>query len=68
MDIDPKTFNVDLDLIRKEIAKNDNEKAIIPVHFAGQACEINEILEIAKEYNIKVVEDAAHALPTTYIW
>ena len=68
VDIDPKTFNVDLDLIRKEIAKHDNVKAIIPVHFSGQSCEIDEILEIAKEYNIKVVEDAAHALPTNYIW
>ena len=64
VDIDPKTFNIDPDLIRKDIAKHDNVKAIMPVHFAGQACEIDEVLEIAKEYNIKVVEGAAHALPT----
>ena len=38
----------------------------MPVHFAGQACEMDEILEIAKEHDIRVVEDAAHALPTTY--
>ncbi|MGK0271575.1 MAG: dTDP-4-amino-4,6-dideoxygalactose transaminase [Cocleimonas sp.] len=66
VDIDPQTFNIDPDLIRKEIAKHDNVKAIMPVHFAGQACEMDEILEIAKEHDIKVVEDAAHALPTTY--
>ncbi len=66
VDIDPQTFNIDPDLIRKEIAKHDNVKAIMPVHFAGQACEMDEILEIAKEHGIKVVEDAAHALPTTY--
>jgi len=66
VDIDPHTFNVDPELIRKEIAKHDNIKAIIPVHFAGQSCEMDEILEIAKEYDVKVVEDAAHALPTTY--
>lgn len=66
VDIDPKTFNIDPDLIRQEIAKHNNVKAIMPVHFAGQACEMDEILEIAKEHNIKVVEDAAHALPTTY--
>ena len=66
VDIDPQTFNIDPELIRQEISKNDNVKAIIPVHFAGQACEMDEILAIAKEYDIKVVEDAAHALPTTY--
>lgn len=66
VDIDPQTFNIDPELIRKEIAKHDNVKAIMPVHFAGQACEMDEILEIAKEHDIKVVEDAAHALPTTY--
>jgi len=53
-------------LIRNEIAKHDNVKAIMPVHFAGQSCEMDEILEIAKEHDIKVIEDAAHALPTTY--
>jgi len=66
VDIDPRTFNIDPALIRKEIAKLDNVKAILPVHFAGQACEMDEILSIAKESDIKVVEDAAHALPTTW--
>ena len=66
VDIDPKTFNIDPVLIREEMSKHDNIKAIIPVHFAGQACEMDEILEIANEFNVKVVEDAAHALPTTY--
>ena len=66
VDIDPKTFNIDPDLIREEISKHDNIKAIMPVHFAGQACEMDEILEIAAEHDVKVVEDAAHALPTTY--
>ena len=66
VDIDPKTFNINPELIREAIEKHDNVKAIIPVHFAGQACEMDEILAIAKEHDIKVVEDAAHALPTTY--
>ncbi len=66
VDIDPYTFNIDPELIRKEIIKHDNIKAIIPVHFAGQSCEMDEILAIAKEFDVKVVEDAAHALPTTY--
>lgn len=66
VDIDPKTFNINPELIREAIEKHDNVKAIMPVHFAGQACEMDEILAIAKEHDIKVVEDAAHALPTTY--
>ena len=66
VDIDPRTFNINPDLIRDVIAQHDNIKAIIPVHFAGQSCDMDKILEIAKEYDIKVVEDAAHALPTTW--
>lgn len=66
VDIDPQTFNIDPDLVREVIDKHENVKAILPVHFAGQSCEMDEILEIAKEYDVKVVEDAAHALPTTY--
>ncbi len=66
VDIDPKTFNINPDLLQDAIDKHDNVKAIVPVHFAGQACEMDSILEIAKKNNLKVVEDAAHALPTTW--
>ena len=66
VDIDPKTFNINPDLIRDAISKHDNIKAIIPVHFAGQSCDMDKILELAKEFDLKVVEDAAHALPTTW--
>ncbi len=66
VDIDPDTFNISPKLIREALDNNDNIKAILPVHFAGQSCEMDEILEIAKEHDIKVVEDAAHALPTTW--
>ena len=66
VDIDPKTFNINPDFIRDAISKHDHIKVIIPVHFAGQSCEMDKILEIAREYDIKVVEDAAHALPTTW--
>jgi len=41
-------------------------KAIIPVHFGGHACQIDPILGFAKEGGLKVMEDAAHALPTYY--
>lgn len=45
---------------------NDNLKAIIPVHFGGHPCEMDFILEFARENNLKVMEDAAHAIPTRY--
>lgn len=64
VDVDPHTFNITPAAIRAAITPKT--KAIIPVHFAGLACEMDEILAIAREYGLRVVEDAAHALPTTY--
>ncbi|WP_286676499.1 DegT/DnrJ/EryC1/StrS family aminotransferase [Peribacillus asahii] len=64
VDIDPSTFNIDVNQIEKAITSKT--KAIMPVHFAGLSCQMDEILRIAKKYNLKVIEDAAHALPTTY--
>lgn len=64
MDIDETTFNIDPTKI--EAAITQKTKAIIPVHFGGLACEMQPILEIARKYNLRVIEDAAHALPTTY--
>jgi len=63
VDIDPATFNIDA--ARIESAITPRTKAIIPVHFAGLACEMEKILDIARRHGLKVVEDAAHALPTT---
>lgn len=63
-DIEYDTHNIDVSKIEKLITKKT--KAIIPVHFAGQPCDMSEILKIAKKYNLKVIEDAAHALPSTY--
>lgn len=64
VDSDPKTFNIDVNAIEKAITPKT--KAIIPVHFAGLACEMDKIIELAKKYNLKVIEDAAHAFPTRY--
>ncbi len=58
------TFNIDTDQIEQKITPMT--KAIIPVHFGGQPCEMDRILEISRNYNLKVIEDAAHALPAYY--
>lgn len=63
-DIDPITYNISPQSVREKITSKT--KAIIPVHFAGQPCEMKEIREIAKEYNLMVIEDAAHALGADY--
>lgn len=64
VDIDPSTFNIDP--LKIESAITSRTKAIIPVHFAGLPCDMDKILEIADRHNLKVVEDAAHALPSVY--
>lgn len=63
VDIDPATFNIDPNKI--ESAISPKTKAIIPVHFAGLSCDMDAILAIARKHGLKVIEDAAHALPTT---
>jgi len=63
-DINPETYNIDPADIRRKIT--DKTKAIIPVHFTGQAAELDEIRKIAEEYNLIVIEDAAHAIGTEY--
>jgi perosamine synthetase len=63
-DIEYDTHNIDVSKIEALITKNT--KAIIPVHFGGQPCDMDELNIISKQYNLKVIEDAAHALPSTY--
>ena len=64
VDIDSDTLNIDIEAIRGAITLKT--KVIMPVHYAGLSCNMDEILSLAKEFDLKVVEDAAHALPTTY--
>ena len=63
VDIDPATLNIDPQAI--EAAITPRTKAILPVHFAGLAADMPAILAIARRHGLKVIEDAAHALPTT---
>lgn len=64
VDIRPDTMNIDERLIEQAIT--DKTKAIVPVHYAGVSCEMDTILEIAKKYNLKVVEDAAQGVMSEY--
>lgn len=59
VDIDPESYNLNPKEIEKAITPKT--KAIIPVHFAGQACDMDAIMEIAAKHNLRVIEDAAHA-------
>lgn len=63
-DCEKESMNIDPEDIRRKITKKT--KAIIPVHFAGRACNMDAIMEISKEYNLKVIEDCAHAIETEY--
>lgn len=64
VDINPKTMNIDENLIEKAI--NSKTKAIVPVHYAGVSCEMDKIMEIAKKYNLVVIEDAAQGVMSEY--
>jgi len=64
VDIDPKTYNIDPDLIEEKIT--ENTKAIIPVHIFGQCAEMDKINEIAKKHGLFVIEDGAQAIGSEY--
>ena len=64
VDIDPKTYNINPELIYEKIT--DKTKAIIPVHLYGQCADMDPILEIGKKYNLCIIEDAAQAIGAEY--
>lgn len=63
-DIDPSTLNIDPESVRRAITPRT--KAILPVHFAGRCCNMDALMAIAEEHGLKVVEDCAHAIETTW--
>ena len=71
VDIDPKTYNISVESLKKKliIAKSENKlpKIIIPVHFAGQSCEMEAIFKLSQEYNFRIIEDASHAIGGKYL-
>lgn len=64
VDIRPDTMNIDENLIEEAITPKT--KAIVPVHYAGVSCEMDTIMDIAKRHNLKVIEDAAQGIMSTY--
>jgi dTDP-4-amino-4,6-dideoxygalactose transaminase len=63
VDVDGDTLCIDVNAVERAITPRT--KAIIPVHFAGRSADMTRLLALAKQHNLKVMEDAAHALPTT---
>lgn len=64
VDIRPDTMNINENLI--EDAISEHTKAIVPVHYAGVSCEMNRIINIAKKYGLKIIEDAAQGVNSFY--
>jgi dTDP-4-amino-4,6-dideoxygalactose transaminase len=64
VDVDPVTLNMDPAKVAAAITPRT--KAILPVHYGGLACDMDAILALAKQHGLRVVEDAAHALPATW--
>jgi dTDP-4-amino-4,6-dideoxygalactose transaminase len=63
-DVDPATQNIDPEEVAAKVTKKT--KAILPVHFAGRACDMDGLMAVADEEKLQVIEDCAHAIETTY--
>lgn len=70
VDIDPRTYNMCADKLAEKLifakANNNLPKVVIPVHFAGQSCDMQVIHALSKEYGFRIIEDASHAIGSKY--
>lgn len=70
VDIDPKTYNMSVDALSEKLIQAEKlkklPKILIPVHFAGQPCDMPAIHDLSKRYGFKIIEDASHAIGATY--
>ncbi|MBN98840.1 MAG: UDP-4-amino-4,6-dideoxy-N-acetyl-beta-L-altrosamine transaminase, partial [Gemmatimonadetes bacterium] len=64
VDIEPETYNIDPELIESKITSRT--RAILPVHYGGHPCAMDRLVQIAREYKLQVIEDAAHAIGAEY--
>ena len=64
VDVEPETLCIDPEIIKKSITKKT--ALILPVHFAGMSCDLDKIIELGGKFNVKIIEDAAHAAGTSY--
>ena len=66
VDIDASTFNIDPVKVAQALQDTRGVKALLPVHFGGQACDMQSLLDVAAAIGARVIEDAAHVFPATY--
>ena len=70
VDIDPNSYNMDMKLLKEklEIAKKNKKlpKVVIPVHMAGQSCDMKTMCALSKQYGFKIIEDASHGIGSKY--
>ena len=70
VDIDPKTYNMSVDALTEKLIHAEKlgklPKIVIPVHFAGQPCDMPAIYDLSKHYGFKIIEDASHAIGSSY--
>lgn len=70
VDIDPRTYNMSVEALRAKLERAAREgrlpRVVVPVHFAGQSCEMAPIGELARRYGFRVIEDASHAIGAAY--
>ena len=71
VDIDPKTYNLSVEALEKKLINANQEnklpKVVVPVHFAGQSCNMKKIHSLSQEYGFKIIEDASHAIGGMYL-
>lgn len=71
VDIDPRTYCMSADALEQKLIEADKQnklpKIVVPVHFAGQSCEMNRINQLAEKYGFRIIEDASHAIGGQYL-
>jgi UDP-4-amino-4,6-dideoxy-N-acetyl-beta-L-altrosamine transaminase len=71
VDIDPRTYNMSADALANKLAEAEKSgrlpNVVVPVHFAGQSCEMEKIAALAKRYGFRIIEDASHAIGGRYL-